>query len=258
MNKSNKNLDKKELYKKLGALQFQKIVLKAEKFKFQIIDKFFPNLASKYDCWCDKRANKLCSKALTENEKQAIHFQYNNKKMAFRRELIEKKNRNYHFDFSNASSFYNYLVMNKKIHEKGIIKDLICIAGSTLALSITSGIIFNIATFVLIYNIFSLGIDFECVNLQNYNMCRFNEKKAALQKIESRTRAHNVEKYAGVGQVICEELSKKVESPTIDDIVESMNSVQQLEQLRKLALEIKKRRVAMEDDQPKTMKKIYK
>ena len=70
-----KNLEsKKVLYEKLGALKFQKVVFYVEKLKFKIIDKFFPDIDSWFNNYCDKKVKKLCSKNISEEEKNHIRF----------------------------------------------------------------------------------------------------------------------------------------------------------------------------------------
>mgnify|MGYP003304601969 CR=1 FL=1 len=50
------------------------------------------------------------------------------------KELREKKNRNYHIEFNNASKFKDYLLWNKKVHKNGMIWNGIWISLSSLAL----------------------------------------------------------------------------------------------------------------------------
>lgn len=233
---------KKQLYEKLGALKFQKIVFKVEKLKFKIIDKVCPNIYLKYNNWCDKKVNKLCSKNISEEEKNNIRFEYNCRKMAFKRELMERKNVNYHFNNSNASKFYKYLEWNKKVHVKGMINDTIAIILSIIGICLFNNVFFILSCLSLIYNIISLGINFECVNLQNYNLCRFEEKKQILVRLEERSKEMDLKKYSDVSKKIYSELVSSVELPKSDEVVSKLTTVEELRQLRALVLEIKKQR----------------
>lgn len=235
-------MDKKKIYEKLGACWFQKVVFKVEDLKFRLIDKFCPNLGDWYSKRCDHKVTKICSKIEDEEEKNKIRFKYNCKKMTFQRELVEKKNRNYHMTCNNASEFYKYLLWNKKVHVNGIIKNLFCITGCGIALAFTSGFWFGAACCYLGYNLLSLGVNFQCVNLQNYNICRFDEKREVLKKMEMRKRESDVKNYALVGEAICKKLESSVEKPKSTDVVASMTSVEELLQLRKLALDVKRQR----------------
>lgn len=233
---------KKALYEKLGALKFQKVVFYVEKLKFKAIDKFFPNADILFSNYCDKKVKKLCNKNISKEEKNNIIFNYNCKKMAFKRELIEKKNRNYHFNSSNASSFYKYLLWNKNVHKNGMIRDLIGILLSSLVLFISSGVLSTLVIIILIYSMISFGIDFQCVNLQNYNICRFEEKRELLSRLEDRKRNSDIKNYSNVSEKVYEKLKTNVERPKSSDIVRSLTTKEELEELRKLLLEIKNQR----------------
>ena len=60
-----------------------------------------------------------------EEERKNIRLIYNYNKMRFKRELVEQKMRNYHMDLNHATEFKKYLLMNKRIHQKGIKANLI-------------------------------------------------------------------------------------------------------------------------------------
>jgi len=246
-------MDREKLYEKLGASWFQKVVFKVEKLKFKFIDKFCPNIGNWYFNICDKKANKLCLKAKTEEERTMIRLRYNYKKMAFKKELIEKQNRNYHIDLNNASEFRNYLLWNKKIHKNGMISNGIWIGLCGVAMTMFSGAAFAVSCFWLGCNIVALGVNFQCVNLQNYNLYRFDQKKDILIKIESRKRQKDVKDFAKVGKRIYNNLCERVEMPDSKEVVSTITDVDELMQLRKLALEIKGQRE--KSDSSKIMRK---
>lgn len=235
-------MDRKTLYEKLGAVWFQKVVFKAEDLKFKFIDRFCPNIGTWYNKRCDIKASKLISKTIDSERQKDIIFKYNYKKMAFNRELVEKKNRNYHMTLNNASSFYKHLEHNKKVHMNGIKFNIGVIISSLVMLPYISGALACVVGFVLAYNVFALGINFQCVNLQNYNMCRFNEKKEILEKIEQRKKESDAKNYALAGAAIYKKLESSVTLPKKEEIVKEMTSLEELQELRKLALEIKRQR----------------
>lgn len=233
-------MDKKIVYEKLGAVWFQKVVFKVEELKFKFIDRFFPNIGLWYNKKCDSKASKLIAKTDDLDKQKDIMFKYNYKKMAFNRELVEKKNRNYHMTLNNASSFYKYLEHNKKVHVNGMKFNAGVILTSLVAIPHLSGVLFGVVCSTLVYNILALGINFQCVNLQNYNMCRLDEKKEMLEKIEQRKKASDAKNYGIAGATIYKKLESSVTLPKKEEIVKEMSSLEELQQLRKLALEIKR------------------
>ena len=245
------NSKKKVIYEKLGALWFQKVVFKVEDLKFKFIDKFCPNIGEWYSSRCDKKANELCLKEVDEEKRNAIRFEYNCKKMRFKRELIEKKNRNYHMDFNNSSTFYNYLLWNKKVHKNGIITNLVSLGTLGVLLPFASGVWFGIGCGLVAYNVISLGVNFQCVNLQNYNICRFDERRETLAKLETRRKESDARKYALCGEAIYKKLESSVESPKTSEVVGSMTTLEELQQLRNLALEIQRQTKSSDEENSK-------
>ena len=235
-------MDKEKLYRLLGASWFQKVVFKVEDLKFKFIDRFCPNIDNWYCNYCDKRVHKLCLKVDSKEEQERIRLNYNFKKMSFKKELRDKKNRNYHIDFNNASKFKDYLLWNKKVHRDGMIWNGIWISLCSLALFFTSGIASVLTSIWLGYNILALGVNFECVNLQNYNILRFEEKEEVLKKMERRSKNRDVKNFAKVGERIYNKLCNRVEIPRSSDVVSDITDKEELEQLRRLALEVKEQR----------------
>lgn len=233
---------KKNLYKKLGALKFQKVVFVVEKLKFKVIDKICPNIYVLFNKQCDKKVKKLCSKNISEEEKNNIIFEYNCRKMMFKKELIEKKNVNYHFNDNNATKFYKYLNWNKKVHQKNMISDIIFMIISIIGIFLLQNTLFTLSCLFLIYNLLALVIDFECVNLQNYNICRFEEKKHILEQLECRSKEKDLQNYCDVSKTVYEELKNSIELPKSENIVSKLTTKEQITQLRNLAIEIKSQR----------------
>lgn len=249
-------MDKKKLYEVLGAVWFQKVVFKVEDLKFKFIDNFCPNIGSWYNNRCDIKASKLVAKTNDIEKQKDIMFKYNYKKMAFNREIIEKKNRNYHMTLNNASSFYKYLEHNRKVHMNGIKFNIGMIASSLLMFPYISGALAWVVGVAFAYNVFALGVNFQCVNLQNYNMYRFNEKKDVLEKIEKRKKESDAKNYAAVGEAIYKKLESSVSLPKKEEIVKEMTSLEELQELRRLALEVKRQRSSEESNE--SIKKMVK
>ena len=96
--------------------------------------------------------------------------------------MKQEKNRNYHFDIDYSKNFKNYLLWNKDVHLNGIIKNLVILALSIAALILSQGLIFNVALALAIINSIGLVINFECVNLQNYHLARFERVETKLEE----------------------------------------------------------------------------
>lgn len=235
-------MNKKKIYEKLGASWFQDVVFNVEKLKFAFIDRFCPNIGTLVDKYCNYNMQKKLKKCNDEEQRNAIIFDYNCRKLSFKREMVEKKNKNYHIDYNNASDFYKYLVWNKNVHMKGLFKDIICVSMCLALFNFLNGFWLGVSWFCFIYNIISLGVDFQCVNLQNYNMCRFKEKESVLTKLEMRKRKKDIEKYSNVSVKVYDKLSKEINLPDDRELVNSLDSLQELSELRNLVLEIKRKR----------------
>lgn len=119
---------KMRLYRALGAEQFQKVVFSLERLKYQVIEKCFPNIIPWYEKQCDRQFIKRIKKEKIEDHKLLL-TQYQKEKLAFRREITYKQNRNYHYNPNYPTKFVKYLEMNKKIHQRGIIKNITILIG---------------------------------------------------------------------------------------------------------------------------------
>jgi len=241
-------MNKIKFYEKLGATWFQKVVFKVEDLKFKFIDKFCPNIDKWYDKKCDRKVEKICAKLDDEEEKAKVRFDFNCRKMIFKRELAERRSVNYHIDINNISKFHEYLLWNKKVHKNGMIKNIFCISACACLIPFLSGGLLAAGITYLVYNLICLGVNFECVNLQNYNICRLDERKEVLDKVEKRRKNRDIENYAKVGEKVYDKMKSQVEIPTSKEVVSSLTTKEELEQLRKLALEIKRQRGKKQDD----------
>ena len=165
----NEELDRQiELSRKLGAEQFQKLVFLVEKIKFKALKKLVPNYLTYFDKHVDKITKKKLAYANSEEERQAIIYRAKMSKMQERREFYQEENRNYHMRRENPTQIIKYLEKNKEIHINGIIRNAF-FAGLMIP-----GVIFGseLALAFLIIEAIGAVINFECINLQNYNICR--------------------------------------------------------------------------------------
>ena len=120
-----KTEDKLKIYQFLGAEQFQKIVFWVENIKFKVIHKFFPNIVNWYDKMLDKKYYRNIKKFNKNDNNQELLMSYKREKMLFRKELVQNKNRNYHYNKNHPTEIVEYLKVNKKIHQRGLINDIV-------------------------------------------------------------------------------------------------------------------------------------
>lgn len=228
-----KELDKKiKLYKLLGAEQFQKVVFSVEKAKFKVIKKVCPNFIKHFDKMCDKKKNRALKKVCTEEERKKIIRNSQYAKMAMRKEMNSEKNRNYHIDSKRPTEIYQYLEWNKKVHKKGLIINTIFLPLSIIAISMG----FYFAIPVLIYEIISTAINFECINIQNYNMCRFKKIESTLRKKEEKKTQECVEKYGEANKIIHKCLEQTEDLPTFDEIISNIKTPEQAKQMKEFLM----------------------
>ena len=228
---NNQELDKKiKLYEKLGAVKFQKLVFKVERLKFKVVKKLFPNSIKYFDRIVDFRTKRAIKRAKTEEEKNKIKRNSKIAKMGIRKEMNTEQNRNYHIDPNKPTEILQLLEWNKDIHKKGLIKDAIVIP------VLIGGVILNIpiAIPLLVLEIFSAGINFECINIQNYNICRFKKIEPALRKREERRLQKQVEEYGEATEVIGKTIEKSESLPSYEEIIDNIDSKEQLEQMKEL------------------------
>ena len=230
MDKNNKKIKRCE---KLGALQFQKIVFFVEKIKYEIIDKFLPNLEDWYNKQYDKRRDRLLKQCKTEEERQNIINYYRYEKLKFKKEINKKKNRNYHIDLNAPNDFKEYLSFNKNIHVKGLRSNII-FSSIIILLSIIFSNPFPVLLGILLtYQGICAIVNFECINLQNYNLCRFEDEK--MQKVikrivEKQEKEIREEMIEGM-RVISTTFRKTDDIPSMDDVIANINTPEEALQL---------------------------
>ena len=224
-----------KLCEKLGAKSFQKIVFFIEHIKFKTLKILFPNYINLHDKRCDSKRNKELNKVHSEITKKEIIDKYRNYKIIARKEINLEQNRNYHIDKNNPTGFINYLNWNKDIHVKGLITNFIAIP------ILTFGIVSNITILIpfLIFELISTFINFECINIQNYNIYRFKQKEETLKIFEQRNLDNKIKKYKEASNVIEKAKNETINIPSVDDIIRNISTKEQLTQLRNMITEAK-------------------
>jgi len=225
-------LDKKiNICRKFGAEKFQKIVYKLENIKFKILKKCFPKFLTKYDKYIDLKTKKALQKTTDEKMKQRILNNARINKMETHKEWYREQNRNYHMDMKYPTRVVNYLKWNKSVHKKGLIKNAIFLPILTVAM--LSG--FEIAILFLIFEIASTIINFECINLQNYNLCRYKKQEEKLKRMEQKVTKRNIDRYGKASEVIYESMQETEEKlPTFDEIISNITTKEQAIQMKKI------------------------
>lgn len=240
---SNEQLKK---YERLGALRFQKFVFYLERQKYRLIKKYSPNYLKKYEKKCDALCKGALECASSEEERRQIQAYYRREKMLLRKELFQEKNRNYHLNMKRPTEIVNYLKQNKAIHTGALRLDGLCTAiGTTLT---ALGIVFfpPVAIIGGIMTTISLScafLNFQCINLQNYNLCRLELKKEQLARLEARQKQKEEQEYAAALNLIhkVEDSSSNVAHiPTAEEIINNITTKEQAEQMKKILLAAKK------------------
>lgn len=235
----NEELDRQiELSRKLGAEQFQKLVFLVEKIKFKALKKLVPNYLTYFDKHVDKITKKKLAYANSEEERQAIIYRAKMSKMQERREFYQEENRNYHMRRENPTQIIKYLEKNKEIHINGIIRNAF-FTGLMIP-----GVIFGseLALAFLIIEAIGVVINFECINLQNYNICRLIKIKDKMEQREARIRKRDAERYKDISKNIHEAVMETDKIPTIEEILARADTPEKLEQLKQLLAKTKSQR----------------
>lgn len=164
-------------------------------------------------------------------------------KMTVRKEFYQEKNANYHMNSKYPTSMKKYLQWNKKIHVRGILANFITLP--VLFALLASG--FLPAIPLIAMEIASIGINFECINIQNYNLCRFKITEDALKRQEQRKISKRVKNYGEASKVIYKSLATNENLPSISDIISGIDNIEQARQLRELIKEVQSERCTQID-----------
>ena len=197
---------------------------------------------------------KKIRKVETEEEKKEIIYKANIDKMKERNDFYQEQNRNYHMSKERPTEIIKYLKLNKKIHENGIIRNII-FSILTIPFIILES---KIAIIFLILELISAYINFQCINLQNYNICRLEKIQKKLEQKEERKREIDSKKYNEISREIHHAVEEKENIPTIEDIIERVDTTEKLEQLKNLIEQAKKDRKIIEIQGEKSKQKVIK
>ena len=228
-----------ERIKTYEAKRFQSLVFKAERAKWKVIKKIFPNYLTNMEKLYKKERKKQLKKAKTQEEINNINNNYKENVMAMKREYYTEQNMNYHFDINNPDKLLDHLNNNKRIHKFWIKID--AIAMPILVVLLATG---NTWTIPLIAIVGLEAIkNLECINLQNYSIDRYNEKKDKLEKISTSNIQRKRKKYGEAQDVITKVIEESEEVPSIDRIISEAKSKESLEQLKEMLLREKEKRL---------------
>ena len=129
-----------------------------------------------------------------------------------------------------------YLLWNKKVHKKGITKDII-VFGTLVTVCCVNPSLINVIIPFLVFDTISMGINFECINLQNYHLCRYEKVEHRLNERRKQEINKKQDKYNNAITSINKQIE---ESDTLPKLDLSKMSKEELYELRGLLLEAKK------------------
>lgn len=224
--------------KLLGAEKFQKVVLKVENLKYKTIKFVCPNFLNFYDKICDHKKRREIKKVHSDVNKNMINEKYRRHKMLVHKEFNCEKNINYHMDVNHPSNFIYYLNWNKQIHKRGLIKNVFLIS----CFCVLSFLNVSFASLLMLLEIGGAFINFQCVNIQNYNIYRFKQNEEKLKRVEKISQERNLKKYGEASRVINKCMTKTDNLPSSDDIVNNVENIEQLQQLRAMIIAAKRDR----------------
>ena len=245
---------KYKLHEKLGARWFQNIVGKYDQKKFwllnkvrnrkrsKLLTKFFPKRKKKekpsvIDRFINYREKELLKKATTEEQIRIIKEETIRNKNIIKKQIKEGKSVNYYEGVDRrVELFPDYLRLNKKHHQNALKKDMvvigICIGVGLLGMPVLPWIVGS-------YQALDVIKDLQCINLQEYNLAR-------IKTIEKKLVARNMQKMQQIyneNQEAIESLQKAKQQGiniyTVEGLLDSLDSVEALQQLRKSFLETK-------------------
>lgn len=245
---------KYKLHEKLGARWFQNIVGKYDQKKFwllnkvrnrkrsKLLTKLFPNRKKKekpsiIDRFVNYREKELLKKATTEEQIRIIKEETIRNKNIIKKQIKEGKSVNYYEGVDRrVELFPDYLKLNKKHHQNALKKDMvvigICIGVGLLGMPVLPWIVGS-------YQALDVIKDLQCINLQEYNLAR-------IKTIEKKLVARNMQKMQQIyneNQEAIESLQKAKQQGiniyTVEGLLDSLDSVEALQQLRKSFLETK-------------------
>lgn len=234
-------MNKTKLYDK-WMKSFQTKVFQLENFKFKIANKLFPN----YDKHVEKRITKQLKyqlkKATTEEEKTQLVEIARNQVLDLRKEKHRKENMNYHLDINNPEKTLFWLNKNKQIHKRGLKRNFIkipilislLIGSSVVGFGILTTLITVLSIFGLSLEAISTFINTNCILLQNYNIKRVNRYIEGPYKRQKQKLEKKAIEYSEVTSVVSRVVKENEEIPTIDTVINNIQTSKQAKQLLEL------------------------
>jgi len=234
-------MNKTKLYDK-WMKSFQTKVFQLENFKFKIANKLFPN----YDKHVEKRIKKQLKyqlkKAKTEEEKTQLVEIARNQVLDLRKEKHRKENMNYHLDINNPEKTLFWLNKNKQIHKSGLKRNFIkipilislLIGSSVVGVGILTTLITVLSILGLSLETISTFINTNCILLQNYNIKRVNRYIEDPYKRQKQKLEKKAIEYSGVTAVVSRVVKENEEIPTIDTVINNIQTTKQAKQLLEL------------------------
>lgn len=236
-----------ELRKKLGALRFQKVVFEVERIKYKTIKTLCPNIIRYYDKYCDFIKDRAISKATSEEEIIKIQKNIKFSKLAMRKEINQEKNRNYHMRYKKPTEIIKYLEWNKEVHKKGLIKDAVV----ATAIIGTSIVLTPWALPLLAGCAASAAINFECINIQDFNLCRYKLIEDRLKQQEEQRQKEIQDSYQAAGEMVYAKVESKDAIPTTKEVLDSRKNDEQARQWKEFLLkEIQERQIEKQVERP--------
>ncbi len=226
-------MEKLTLYEKLGALKFKKVVLKLEELKFKIPKPFYKKIINLNDKILNKKLKKMLKKETNEEKKKILIRYFNKEKLRARIEYNNKENRNYHFNALNPRETLNYLNINKNIHINGIKSNLLYVSISIVGIIFIKNIIIPLIISIC-FNLISMFINFECINLQNYNITRIEQKLEKLSKIRKQKLNQKIKLYREISKSLAPLLERDKKIPSKEDIIECIQTEEEIIELKQL------------------------
>ena len=231
---------KRKRYERLGARQFQQVVFWVERIKYSILLTCFPQITTYYEKFLTKSTAKKIKKCQTDQEKKALLENSRYQKLLFRKEMNHRKNRNYHYHPGYSQELIPYLEWNKRIHQKELKKNIgiIALCLPIILFSTPSGILFPLCIGLSIVEMISAVINFECINLQDYNLTRIKQNEK-LKRIEEKIMNRDLHQYSSATKVIASSLEKSTDIPSVQSLKQEITTKEELENLKQILLYLK-------------------
>lgn len=223
----------------LGAKIFKKFVYKVEEIKFNLLRGKLSFLNPMVEKRLYKQKEKLKNKTKDDELKKIIELKYKESLILYRKELVTGMNRNYHINTDSSTDFIQYLEFNKRIHKNNIKKRIIYNIIFLILGILSSGSLSILLFSILGINTLTGFIDFQCVNLQNYNIARYSKVKDQIKRKRQRQLENYQKKYGKAIKYVSSELEK---SESLPDLKTNLRSLQidELIELRNMLLEVNK------------------